>query len=474
MTVGTTGRWAVVGTLAVAALGYVGVPANPAVQYSYYVAVGLAALAAAVLGLVVNRPRRLRGWILVLGGAGCWLAGDLTWSLLATVFHADPFPSVADFLYLAGYPLVTAGLLALIRDRAHVRDPAGTLDVAVIATGAGVVATVFIIEPILTVAGPSLLGRLVGSAYPIADVLVLAALARLWIARGRMPASVTALGAALVCTLIADVAYNAYTATGLDTPDVAWPDALLLLRYVGLAAATLLPSVRAPVAVAPGRERESGAARLGALTVASLLPSLALLVEGARGREIPWLPIGLGTVLLSVLVLARMAGLLREVQRQAVQLGVLARDDGLTGIANRRTWDRELARACAEGRPLWVALVDLDRFKLYNDASGHAAGDLLLREATAAWRAALPAEAFLARFGGEEFAVLFRGATQARAGDALDAMQAVTPLGQTFSAGLAEWDLHEEPAALVARADAAMYAAKRAGRARVHLAGVHS
>jgi PleD family two-component response regulator len=53
-------------------------------------------------------------------------------------------------------------------------------------------------------------------------------------------------------------------------------------------------------------------------------------------------------------------------------------------------------------------------------------------------------------------------------------MQAVTPLGQTFSAGLAEWDLHEEPAALVARADAAMYAAKRAGRARVHLAGVHS
>ncbi|HEY0487509.1 MAG TPA: GGDEF domain-containing protein [Mycobacteriales bacterium] len=471
---GVRRRWAVVAALAVAAVGYVVVPATEPLQDAYYNAVAVATLAVAVAGLVLNRPRPLRVWVLVLGAAACWVVGDLTWSVLWTVFHLDPFPSVADGLYLAGYPLMAAGLATLVRRRTPVPDRAGTLDAAIIATGAGVVATVFVVVPTLTDATQGLAGRLVGTAYPIGDLLLLAVLAKLWISRGRTRTSVTALGVALAFGLVGDISYNLYTVTGNDTPAIPWTDACLLLCYVGLAAATLHPTVRTPVDPGGPPGRESSAARLIGLTVASLLPPITLLIEGVRGQEAPWGVVGVGSVLLSVLVLVRMAGLLREVQRQSVQLEILARDDGLTGIPNRRTWDRELARACAEGGPLWVALLDLDHFKDYNDSSGHAAGDVLLRDATAAWTAVLPAEAFLARYGGEEFAVLVRGGTEAQARALLGAMQSMTPRGQTFSAGLAAWDLAEEPADLVARADAALYEAKGAGRARVRSAGVHS
>ncbi|MCI2236884.1 GGDEF domain-containing protein, partial [Kineococcus sp. TRM81007] len=88
-------------------------------------------------------------------------------------------------------------------------------------------------------------------------------------------------------------------------------------------------------------------------------------------------------------VVARVWDLLQQVRSQAVQLAALARTDPLTGAANRRTWDHELSRACADARRdgtgFVVALLDLDRFKAYNDTRGHQAGDELLKAATAAW-----------------------------------------------------------------------------------------
>ena len=88
----------------------------------------------------------------------------------------------------------------------------------------------------------------------------------------------------------------------------------------------------------------------------------------------------------------------------------LARTDGLTGVANRRAWDdelpRELARAARSGRPVCIALLDLDHFKAYNDRHGHQAGDRLLKAAAAAWESRLRKTDLLARYGGEEFAVM--------------------------------------------------------------------
>jgi diguanylate cyclase (GGDEF)-like protein len=179
----------------------------------------------------------------------------------------------------------------------------------------------------------------------------------------------------------------------------------------------------------------------------------------------------LGSVVLFLLVVLRMAGLVAKVQDQAAQLAALAHNDGLTGIPNRRAWElelpREMARVRRYGGRLHVALLDLDHFKRYNDHHGHQGGDRLLKEAAAAWQARMRRTDLLARYGGEEFAVLLRDCTHAHAIAVLCDLRAVMPAGQTFSAGVAEWDGQEGPERLVGRADVGLYEAKRAGRDRV-------
>jgi len=170
-------------------------------------------------------------------------------------------------------------------------------------------------------------------------------------------------------------------------------------------------------------------------------------------------------------VLVRMAGLLRALQTQAVQLAALARNDGLTGVPNRRTWDHELSRACASARendlPLTVALLDLDNFKAFNDAHGHVMGDLVLKETAAAWLHLLEGRGFLARYGGEEFTVLLPDTTTQLGESVLEQLRQAVSHGQTCSIGLTVWDGREDPDQLVSRADEALYHAKRTGRNKV-------
>jgi diguanylate cyclase (GGDEF)-like protein len=150
------------------------------------------------------------------------------------------------------------------------------------------------------------------------------------------------------------------------------------------------------------------------------------------------------------------------------RLETSARTDDLTGLPNRRAWDtelpRELARADRDDRPVCVAMLDLDRFKRFNDNRGHQAGDRLLKQAAAAWSSQLRASDTLARYGGEEFAVLLPGCTLADAQALLERLRRAMPEDQTVSAGVACWDGDESAEELVGRADAALYRAKRSGR----------
>jgi diguanylate cyclase (GGDEF)-like protein/PAS domain S-box-containing protein len=152
------------------------------------------------------------------------------------------------------------------------------------------------------------------------------------------------------------------------------------------------------------------------------------------------------------------------------RLEQMARTDDLTGLPNRRAWDEqiptELARAWREDSPLCVAMLDLDHFKAFNDRQGHQAGDRLLKQAAAAWRTSLRPYDTLARYGGEEFSVILPGCTLEDALGLVERLRHETPEGETCSAGIAEWDGEEQAEALVGRADAALYRAKRAGRDR--------
>lgn len=148
-----------------------------------------------------------------------------------------------------------------------------------------------------------------------------------------------------------------------------------------------------------------------------------------------------------------------------------ARTDDVLGLPNRRAWEyelpRELARASRDGSSVCVAMLDIDHFKRFNDGRGHQAGDLLLREAATAWAGKLRAGDMLARYGGDEFALLLPGCTLADAEVLVERLRVVMPEGETVSVGLACWDGRESPEELVGRADSALYAAKRGGRDRL-------
>lgn len=178
-----------------------------------------------------------------------------------------------------------------------------------------------------------------------------------------------------------------------------------------------------------------------------------------------------GASLLLALTLARtLSNTLARRAQLVGQLAELARVDAVTGVFNRRVWDEELARglerARRTGRRCSVGLVDLDHFKRYNDAHGHQRGDALLRAAAQAFATRLRGDDLIARFGGDEFAVLLHGCELDQAIQLFERLQNMLPAGQTFSAGIADSEGREGAAQVLARADEALYRAKELGRNR--------
>jgi diguanylate cyclase (GGDEF)-like protein len=151
-----------------------------------------------------------------------------------------------------------------------------------------------------------------------------------------------------------------------------------------------------------------------------------------------------------------------------------ARTDALTGVANRRSWDEQLPLALAHaerlGHSVWVALLDLDHFKAYNDRDGHPAGDLALRELGARWGSGVRAIDVLARIGGEEFGLILPGCDAPAALEIVERLRRDLPASLTASAGIAEWHEGTTAADLVARADRELYRAKSEGRNRACVA----
>ena len=174
--------------------------------------------------------------------------------------------------------------------------------------------------------------------------------------------------------------------------------------------------------------------------------------------------------------------------RQTGKLLLMSSVDRMTGARNRAYLDSRLEREIREcrlaGRPLTVAMIDVDRFKPFNDLHGHPAGDAALREIAARLAAGLPAGAFLARYGGEEFTAVLPGLDEAAAHHLLDRLRgemrrsplelpgADAPVATpSVSIGVAQRRRDESAGELVERADRCLIRAKREGRDRVVAAG---
>jgi diguanylate cyclase (GGDEF)-like protein len=164
------------------------------------------------------------------------------------------------------------------------------------------------------------------------------------------------------------------------------------------------------------------------------------------------------------------ASLLEKVQR-------MASTDGLTMIANRRTFDeslqREINRVSRGGEPLSLIMLDLDRFKVLNDTYGHQKGDDVLHKVARVLEDECRDFDTVARYGGEEFGLILPGTVAAEAasvGERLaDALRnCYEDMTITASMGVASFpDNAGDPEAIVAAADEALYASKRGGRDRV-------
>jgi diguanylate cyclase (GGDEF)-like protein len=167
----------------------------------------------------------------------------------------------------------------------------------------------------------------------------------------------------------------------------------------------------------------------------------------------------------------------REQQRTAVLLGQLERlshEDPLTGLANRRRWDAELASTCAgarqDGSAVAVVLLDIDHFKTVNDRHGHAGGDEVLREVAALLSTRVRDDDLVARLGGDELAVLMPGADLGRAVELAERLRAETAALQpagilpgelSLSLGVAAMTGEQAyPMELMSRADEHLYRAK--------------
>lgn len=453
-----------------AAAGYAALPYDSPVAGLVYVALGVCCNLAVVVGLRRHRPARRLPWYWLTTGLALSNLGNILWFAHRAGSAPDFLEWLSDGFYLACYPALGGAVFLFIRGRTSGRDRAGLLDAAIVSTGLTLLSWTFLMRPIVLDSELAPAERLVMLAYPAGDVLLIAMLVRLLATQGARTVSYWLLVAGLALQLVTDSAYAVLATTFGYSGAVV--DAGWLLAYVCVAGAALHPSIRQASEVAPDQAPRMTRWRFALLTGTSLLAPGVLAMQGSTDPEhIDWPALTIGSIAMFLLVLARMWHLIAQVQDQAVQLAALARNDGLTGIPNRRAWDLELpaamARASRTGHTVHVGLLDLDHFKRFNDANGHQAGDALLRHATAAWRGRLRDGDLLARYGGEEFAVLFSGASTGEALDILDRMRAVTPDGQSFSAGVAAWDGLETPQRLVNRADQALYAAKRDGRNRV-------
>ncbi|MEZ5291234.1 MAG: GGDEF domain-containing protein [Vicinamibacterales bacterium] len=174
----------------------------------------------------------------------------------------------------------------------------------------------------------------------------------------------------------------------------------------------------------------------------------------------------------------------QTLEQSLVKARAAAATDALTNLPNRGAFDVEIrewiARAARDGRAFSVGMVDLDDFKRINDTYGHPVGDRVIVAAARILRDAVGDGELVARFGGEEFALLLSSPTAAKARQRVSAMLDLVPevyeyehdgkkgrISFTFSGGVASWVAGDTADSIVKRADEALYDAKRRGKRRV-------
>jgi len=359
-----------------------------------------------------------------------YVVGQVLWTLNEDVLHlAMLFPSWADVGFLGSYPFALLAILLLPHQRWSLTSRTRIVfDAMIVMTGVVTLSWYFVLGPTIQQGASSVLGKSVGTAYPLSTLVLIFCLFLL-VVRNNAPAMrpvIFLLFLAFAVITITDTIYDYQELHGLymtgSLLDLGWPLGYLLL---GLAARALYVLPESQVAArAEECERTAEQPRLWQtlLPYAWVLPvGLLLLFIWRRGGD-PFLVTGVvgGAVILLSLMLVRQFVAMRELHslygnNDALasanrQLEVQATHDALTGLPNRSFLHRRIEQATHMARkgniPAALLLLDLDRFKEVNDTFGHDVGDLLLQKIGPRLQESLRPTDLIARLGGDEFAIV--------------------------------------------------------------------
>ena len=454
----------------------------PELQDAAYNLCGVSAVGAMLIGAWLWRPARLHAWMLLAAGVALQSLGDVMLAFLAGPDHIEPFPSVADVPYLAGYVLIAFGLIALVRAGSREHDRAAWIDGLIVAAAAAIFIWVFVIREEIASSADVPTG-FVASAYPFFDIVQIAVVAHLILGGHRTP-SLILLVAAFAASLVADLAYAVLSLQGAyhvgQLVDAGW-----LLGYLALGAAALHPSM-AISGAGPASESAGQATltrrRLLLLAGGATTGPLVIALQALRGEPPDTFAIAIGLSIVYLLVLGRVVlglnalqGSLRERSNLAIELAEQASHDPLTGLANRRLFLVRLEAALAQsgpGRRAALVYLDLDRVKAINDSKGHAAGDAAIAAVAERLRSGLRSADTVARLGGDEFGIILALATDAEAlavaarinallGEPVSVGEDAAPM--SASVGLAFATPDDTVSDVIRNADQAMYRAKSRG-----------
>jgi diguanylate cyclase (GGDEF)-like protein/PAS domain S-box-containing protein len=278
---------------------------------------GLSSSVAIAVGIYVHRPKARAAWILFIVGQFLFFAGDLYTYSYPKLFGVDvEFPSLGDAIYLTVYPALVAGLLLLVRRRNPQGDRAGVIDSLILTVGIALLSWVFLVAPNIHLSGLTLLEKAVSAAYPLGDILLLAAAIRLAVDRGKRAPAFYLLVGSIVSLLTVDSAYTYALLTDAYNHQLGY-DAGWIAYYLLWGGAALHPSMR--TLSEPALDARS---RLTPLRL-SLLAGACLIAPGIRAWQ-AWgdtdkLVLISASALLFLLVVARMAGLVRQEERAAAR-----------------------------------------------------------------------------------------------------------------------------------------------------------
>jgi two-component system, cell cycle response regulator len=375
------------------------------------------------------RSRRERlAWALLGTAVVVWGVGDTYYTIALSGLDPIPYPSPADWLWLAFYPLAYAALGALVRARIGHFTLTMWLDGLIGALVVAALAVAVVFQTVLTSTSGSPVAVATNLAYPLADALLLAFVVGILAMTGWRPGSAWAfIGAGLLLFAVSDSTYLYQAAEGTYVEgrlvDVGWLAAVVMLAF---AAWSKRPT--------DARRMIDGWAAVVAPVVFGL-GAVAIEVYDHFARvNVLALALASGALLL---VIVRMALTFIDNVHMLRASRAEATTDPLTSIGNRRKLLLDLEAAVEhpdlEVEPRVLVFFDLDGFKGYNDQFGHSAGDALLRRVATRLAQSVPSTARAYRLGGDEFCVLALGRPDEGEGIAARAAIALTEHGEGFA-----------------------------------------